>query len=324
MGPLRCTILWRMFESREGALRAGTPGVINGVGPSGVPEPPRWHWHSYNRAHLYRMAEALGFVPRAGRLALARRLGQVARRLLPAEQAAVRRTLEVTAGASGARLDALTGRVFQDFAMCFSDLVSTNRQPLAQLSAYVASVSGGDDVARLPGGLVSVTAHVGNWELAGRLLAGESARRTNVVVAAEEAPELERWVRRNGDGMRFVPRSHPRIGIQLVSALRRGEVVALQGDRAIGTRGDVAIPFFGRPALFPLGPFLLARAARVPVVPAFCVLGAGYRYTVRLAPPITVERGDEEGAARVWVGLLEDIVREHPTQWFNFFDVWSP
>ncbi len=313
-----------MFESPEGTLRGGTPGVIDGVGAPGLSEPPRWHWHSYNRARLYRMAEGLGWVPRPGRLALARRLGQVARRLLPAEQAAVRRTLEVTTGASGGRLEALTARVFQDFAMCFSDLVSTNRQPLARLSAYVESVSGGDDVARLPGGLVSVTAHVGNWELAGRLLAGESARRTNVVVAAEEAPELERWVRRNGDGMRFVPRSHPRIGIQLLSALRRGEVVALQGDRAIGTRGDVAIPFFGRPAFFPLGPFLLARAAGVPVVPAFCVLGPGYRYTVRLAPPISVERGDEEGAARVWVRLLEDIVREHPTQWFNFFDVWSP
>lgn len=313
-----------MFESPEGTLRGRTPGVIDGVGAPGLSEPPRWHWHSYNRARLYRMAEGLGWVPRPGRLALARRLGQVARRLLPAEQAAVRRTLEVTTGASSARLEALTARVFQDFAMCFSDLVSTNRQPLARLSAYVESVSGGDDVAQLAGGLVSVTAHVGNWELAGRLLAGESARRTNVVVAAEEAPELERWVRRNGDGMRFVPRSHPRIGIQLLSALRRGEVVALQGDRAIGTRGDVAIPFFGRPALFPLGPFLLARAAGVPVVPAFCVLGPGYRYTVRLAPPISVERGDEEGAARVWVRLLEDIVREHPTQWFNFFDVWSP
>ena len=313
-----------MFETPQGAPSGGTAGLIDGVGPSPLSEPPRWHWHSYNRARLYRLAEAFGWIPREGRLAFARRLGYVAGRFLPAERAAVRRTLEVTAGASGARLDDLTARVFQDFAMCFSDLVSTNRQPLPRLSAYVESVTGGDNVAQLPGGLVSVTAHVGNWELAGRLLAGESARRTNVVVAADEAPELERWVRRNGDGMRFVPRSHPRIGIQLVSALRRGEVVALQGDRAIGTRGDVTIPFFGRPALFPLGPFLLARAAGVPVVPAFCVLRPDHRYRVRLAPPITVERGDEERAARVWVALLEEIVREHPTQWFNFFDVWSP
>ena len=25
-----------------------------------------------------------------------------------------------------------------------------------------------------------------------------------------------------------------------------------------------------------------------------------------------------------WVGLLEEIVRGYPTQWFNFFDVWTP
>jgi len=150
------------------------------------------------------------------------------------------------------------------------------------------------------------------------------ARRTHVVVAPEEAPELARWVRRDGEGMRFVPRAHPSIGVELLAALRRGEVVALQADRALGTGGDVRIPFFGVPAPFPLGPFLLARAAGVPVVPAFCVLDRRYRYAVRIATPITVGRGEEEGAARAWVALLESVVREHPTQWFNFFDAWSP
>ena len=227
-------------------------------------------------------------------------------------------------GASGARLDELTLRLFQNFAMCFSDLVSTNRRPSEELAAYVNRIEGAEDVAGLSGGLISVTAHVGNWEMAGRLLAGRSARPTHVVVTPDEAPELGRWVRRDGDGVRFVPRADPGIGITLLLALRRGEVVALQGDRAIGTRGDVLIPFFGRPAPFPLGPFLLARAAGVPVVPAFCLLDGGYRYAVRVAPPIKVDRGEEEAAAHAWVSLLERIAREHPTQWFNFFDVWRP
>jgi lauroyl/myristoyl acyltransferase len=285
---------------------------------------PRWYWHPYNRAVLYRLAGTFGRLPRGGRLALARTLGGLAPRWLPAERAAVRLTLEVITGATGARLDALTKRLFGEFAMCFSDLVTTNRQPPSRLSRYVEQVSGTDHVSVLTGGLVTVTAHVGNWEMAGRLLATNARRPTNVVASADEIPELERWVRRNGAGLRFVPRAHPGIGVELVAALRRGEVVALQGDRAIGTRGDVMIPFFGRLAPFPLGPFLLARAAGVPVVPAVCLLGPSHRYRVHIAPPMPVERGGEETAARAWVTLLEDVVREHPTQWFNFFDVWHP
>jgi len=126
------------------------------------------------------------------------------------------------------------------------------------------------------------------------------------------------------DPGRFVSRSRPTVSLELVAALRRGEVVAVQGDRALGTRGDVLLPFFGAPAPFPLGPFVLARAVGVPLVPAFCVLDESYRYTVTVTQPLTVARGGEEEAARTWVAALERIVGERPTQWFNFFDVWSP
>ena len=54
---------------------------------------------------------------------------------------------------------------------------------------------------------------------------------------------------------------------------------------------DALIPFFGRPAPFPLGPFLLARAVGVPLVPAFCVLDLDGRYTVKVVHPIVVRRG---------------------------------
>jgi lauroyl/myristoyl acyltransferase len=285
---------------------------------------PRWHWHPYNRATFYRLAEALTIVPRGLRLTLARQIGRLAPRYLPVERRAIREALALITGASAAPLDELTAGVFRDFAMCFADLVSSNRRSAGRLSSLVGSVTGAEHFERTSRGLVSVTAHVGNWELAGRLLANRLARRIHVVVSPEEAPELGRWVRRDGDGMRFVPRAHPTIGVELLVALRRGEVVALQGDRALGGGGDVWIPFFGRPAPFPLGPFLLARAAGAPIVPAFCVLDHRYRYAVKIAPPITVDRGEEEHAARAWVAVLEGVVRDHPTQWFNFFDVWNP
>jgi lauroyl/myristoyl acyltransferase len=284
---------------------------------------PRWYSHGYNRAEVYRLAAALGWLPRPTRLALARALGRVAPRFMPAERAVIRTTLARVTGVTGSRLDALTLATFSDFAMCFSDLVSTNREPPARLTSRVGRTEGAEHVTRLDGGFISVTAHVGNWELAGRLLTGRTARTTHVVVA-EEGLHLERWVRRDADGVRFVTRACPTISVQLIAALRRGDVVALQGDRALGTRGDVLIPFFGRPAPFPRGPFLLARAVGVPVVPAFCLLEESGQYAVVVAEPMVVARDREEDAARAWVALLEDVVRRHPTQWFNFFDIWNP
>jgi len=305
-----------------------TGSAAGGVPPSAVSgrsQGARWYSHGYNRAGLYRLAAGLGWLPRTTRLAMARAVGRLAPRLMPTERVVVRDTLmQVTGIVEPRRLDALTIRTFTDFAMCFSDLLSTNRQPAARLAATVARVEDAERVTKITPPLISLTAHVGNWELAGRLLAGHTERTTHVVVAEEEARHLDQWVRRDGDGVKFITRSRPTIALELVAALRRGEVVAVQGDRALGTRGDAVIPFFGRPAPFPLGPFVLARAVGVPLVPAFCVLDDSYRYTVKVVEPIVVRRGDEEDAARAWVASLEDVVRRHPTQWFNFFDVWHP
>jgi hypothetical protein len=167
---------------------------------------PRWYSHAYNRADLYRLAAAMVWLPRPARLGLARAVARAARRLFPAERAVVRATLEVTTGASGTRLDELTAGVFRDFAMCFSDLVTTNRQPSARLTAHVSQARGTARLEGLEGGMISLTAHVGNWELAGRLLALRSAKTTHVVVAEEEVRALERWVRRDGDGSFLAPR----------------------------------------------------------------------------------------------------------------------
>ena len=145
-----------------------------------------------------------------------------------------------------------------------------------------------------------------------------------MVVSDDEAPELLPWVRRDGDGLRFVARSRPTVSLELVGALRRGEIVALHGDRALGNAGDVLVPFFGHLAPFPVGPFRLARAAGVPVVPSFCLLDADHRYQIFLRAPLPVPAGGEEEALRAWVAGLEEVVRSHPTQWFNFFDIWSP
>ncbi|MBI4635913.1 MAG: lysophospholipid acyltransferase family protein [Candidatus Rokubacteria bacterium] len=287
----------------------------------------RWYAHRWNRSGYYRLAAAVAApLPRRARLGLAVVLARALRARFRNECRMVRTNIaRVAPGATGPARDALVADVFRHFAICFADLVSSNRSP-ATLERLLAGVVGEEHLtaaSREGRGLVVLTAHLGNWELAGRLLALRSARPTHVVVAAEADPRVERFLRAGPAPVRFLARTRPTDVLALVSALRRNEIVAMQGDRALGGRGDVAAPFFGGNASFPLGPFVLARAAGSPLVPAFCVLGRDRRYTISVGEPIRVGTHGEPGALAGWVRVLEDAVRAHPEQWFNFFDVWG-
>jgi predicted LPLAT superfamily acyltransferase len=150
------------------------------------------------------------------------------------------------------------------------------------------------------------------------------ARGVGRALPAEEDAALERHLRVNAPELRFVTRSHPAATLGLLSALRRGEAVAVQGDRPTGERGDRLVSFFGSTAAFSLGPFVLARAAGAPVLSAFCTMARDGRYRVDVGAPIWVKPGEEMAGLEAMVAALEVAVRAHPTQWFNFFDVWAP
>jgi lauroyl/myristoyl acyltransferase len=172
--------------------------------------------------------------------------------------------------------------------------------------------------------VVLLTAHLGNWEFAGRLLSSRGGRTAHVVLSAEQDAALERYLRLDGPQLRFVTRHRATSTLGLLAALRRAELVAMQADRPSGGRGDAIVPFFGEPAAFPLGPFILARAADAAVVPAFCAMAPGGRYRLEIDPPIWVKPGEEHAGLATVVAALERVVRVYPTQWFNFFDAWSP
>jgi KDO2-lipid IV(A) lauroyltransferase len=298
---------------------AAPPGALT------LPDtPPRWYAHDWNRAAVYRVgAGVLGALPRRARLGLAAAVAAVAP--FPAERAVVRANLaRIAPGLTAAERRALARRVFRCFAMCFADLLTANRSD-REAGGLLAGVEGEEHLhAALAAGrgVIFLTAHFGNWELAGRLLLRRFRRPTHVLVAAEPDPGVEAFLR-GGGPLRFVTRDHPVAGVTLLAALRRNEVVAMQGDRGLGTRGDLALPFFGAPAAFPLGPFVLARAAGAPLLPAFCALRDDRRYAVTLGAPIRVAPEGEAAALAAWVRVLEDRVRRQPEQWFNFFDVWG-
>jgi lauroyl/myristoyl acyltransferase len=287
---------------------------------------PAWYTHRFNRAGSYRLATAVaGVLPRPVRLRVAAAASRALAPWFGAERAVVRGNVERIAPAATTRAhEAMVRAVFRHFGMCFADLLTSNRE--GEPTGLLSRVEGEEHLRVVTGrgrGSVVLTAHLGNWELAGRLLAQRAARPTHVVVAGEADPRVEQMLRGAAGPVRFVIRDEPTAALPLVAALRRGEIVALQGDRALGNRGDVSVPFFGSLASFPLGPFVLARASGASVVPAFCIMEPDHRYAIEVGTPMHVGVDGERAALAHWVSVLEATIRRHPEQWFTFFDPWS-
>jgi lauroyl/myristoyl acyltransferase len=115
----------------------------------------------------------------------------------------------------------------------------------------------------------------------------------------------------------------------MIRVLRQNEIVAIQLDRMLGSGGARMLPFFGSPAPFPSGPFVLARLARTSVVPVFIPRLGRRHYAIRLGHRVRLNREPRDNQALdaamlEVIGQFETIIREFPTQWFQFSPFWPP
>jgi len=180
-------------------------------------------------------------------------------------------------------------------------------------------------------GVLLLTAHLGNWEAAGQLLTRLEVP-VNVTGFDQEPPEIRSLLNQASRAkFRILPLTgSPTDAIRLVAALRRGEVVAMLGDRSYG--GPSAhVPFLGGTAAFAVGPYVLAAIAGAPLVHVFSLreprghyhfFGSAPRY---LDMPSHNQRDAylRECAAR-FAEELEAILKRDPLQWYNFYPFWEP
>jgi lauroyl/myristoyl acyltransferase len=183
-------------------------------------------------------------------------------------------------------------------------------------------------------GLVLITAHVGAWDVGSFLPGVVQGRHVHVVREQEmdaEAQEFIEELYRETTSDHFTThfsRDNPLLGATLLGALRRGEIVGIQGDRA-ATRGRTAAArLLGRPIRLPAGPAALARAAGAPSIPVFCFREGRRRYRCVVREPILpAETGDQaEDLERMTRAIAREIgwaIRERPHQWFCFRALWD-
>lgn len=183
-------------------------------------------------------------------------------------------------------------------------------------------------------GFVLVTAHVGHWQVGSHLTERGKVSKIHVVREQELDPEAQRYMeemlgKSGGDAyeVHFSGGEDPALGARLLKALRAGEVVALQGDRASAQGRRLTIDFFGRALEVPAGPAALARAAGVPLLPVFVFRSGRASSTLSFRRPIEVaqeqpSRVATRHAMQSYGRDLEWAVRREPHQWFCLRELW--
>ncbi|MGA2192311.1 MAG: lysophospholipid acyltransferase family protein [Nitrospirota bacterium] len=178
-------------------------------------------------------------------------------------------------------------------------------------------------------GAIILTAHLGHWELGGILLKYLGFK-VNVVQYLYDSERQNSLLDKNKQirGIKIIDSDDPTgFAISVHNALRRNELVAIQGDRDLARNG-VRVNFFGHPAWFPKGPVLLAMKTGAPLIPAFTIMGRNGRYQPVAEPEISLQiTGDmasdlETNVSKV-AAVFEKYVRLYPEQWFNFYYFWE-
>ena len=193
-------------------------------------------------------------------------------------------------------------------------------------------IENGDSFRKLAeqdAGFVLLSAHIGNYEIAGYTLACKSKRINALVFAGEKAS-----VMRNRNKM-FDDTNTNMIAIQpdmshlfeIGQALAGGEIVSMPADRISGSPKHVEHDFLGAKARFPLGPFSVAtmRGLDVLAVNVMKASPKGYKiYVTPLHYDKTAKRQEQiEQLSAAYVAELEKRVRQYPTQWYNFYNFWE-
>lgn len=178
------------------------------------------------------------------------------------------------------------------------------------------------------GGLIALTAHLGNWEILAGLM---------------RAHDLEIAVVKRGRDSRLVEAGLTRLreewGVELLTrgsaargalrAIRNGKILAVPLDQNCSRNEGVFSPFFGRLACTRDGPIRIAMRTGAPVLPCFIErIGHSDRHRVHIEAPLELvsEGEDREAALLENVGranaAIETAIRRTPDQWIWMHRRW--
>ena len=198
-----------------------------------------------------------------------------------------------------------------------------------QVLGMFSRVDGWDVVERASAknrGILFVTGHLGNWELAG------------AYVAARGIP-LEAVARRMQNPLfdRYLTETRSRIGMSVIHdadavrrvprAMRENHAVAFLVDQGAVGLASTWVPFFGRFAKTPRGPAVFALRLGAPVVFGAALRQPDGRYVMGFEEVHIEPTGDREAdvdrIVAAYTSTLERWIRRAPGQYFWHHRRWK-
>lgn len=275
-------------------------------------------------------AWTIPFLPARVTHALADAAGRLAFHLFPGPRTNVLHNLAVVLNTSPSdeALRPLAEEAFRTDAKNWADTLRISRTSATELEGSI-QVDRFDLIAdALHGGkgLVLVTLHLGNFDLVGQLLVERGYRLTVPVERMQPERLFDFLVAlRTSKGINVVALDHaPR---EMIKALRNGEIVGVAGDRLVGGRGGISVPFFGRNTLLPQGPVSLARRCGAPLLIGVGIRRPDDRFEGHVVGPIPLAKtsdgdaDDEVNLSRL-ASEMEKLIRQFPGQWLTFSRMW--
>jgi predicted LPLAT superfamily acyltransferase len=191
-----------------------------------------------------------------------------------------------------------------------------------------------DAIAEMGKGGILISAHIGNWEIAGQLL-NRLNTTFNILMYENEHENLKKYMDnvQREKNVNIIAIKDGEMGhlIELHNAFSKNELVVLHGDRFREGAKTVEADFIGKKALFPAGPFIMAAKFGVPISVVFAVKETTSHYHFFATEPILVKRArtEEQTEKAVkelldrYISEVEKMVRRYPEQWFNYYPFWQ-
>jgi len=168
-------------------------------------------------------------------------------------------------------------------------------------------------------GIIFVTGHIGNWELAGAYVAARGVP-VDAIARGMANPLTDEYVTRVREATGMVIVHDSEAVRRTPRSLRAGRGVAFIADQGVLGLASTFVPFFGRPAKTPRGAAVFALRFEVPVIFVVALRKPNGRFRVvveRIEAKRTANMDrDVDAIVATFTQRLESWVRVVPAQYF--------